>query len=125
MDIRMGCVGEGDNFQLVVDLERVRDALVIGLNAVVEHRGRFLAAPHDEYWQLVKPDLEGEPAIVVASLVDDYDEGGELLDLPADEIAALARHSLQHLGNLLSVLWELDGLQAASPQLIAESRQHP
>jgi hypothetical protein len=87
MDARLGCVGEGDDFRLVVDLVRVRQAVIVALNAATNQHGRFLAVPHDFYWQVLEPNLDREPGTAVASLVDDYDEGCEVVDTPTAKSA--------------------------------------
>lgn len=126
MDDRVGCIGAGDEFRLVVDLERVRDALVVGLDAAVLRYGRFLAVPHDFYWETLEPSLDQEPGNPgVASLVDDYDEGCEILVMDAEDREALAWHSLDHLGGLISVLWDLDDFKQATPEQVRASGQAP
>ena len=120
----MGCVGEGSEFRLIVDLERVRDALVVAVDAAVRRYGRFVAVPHDFYWQAAEPNLDREPGEPgVASLVDDYDEGCGILKMSARDREALAWHSLQHLGGLLTVLWELKDDEEPTPEQIAASGQ--
>jgi hypothetical protein len=123
MDARLGCVGDGDDFRLVVDLVRVRQAIIVALDAAMEQRGRFLAVPHDFYWQVLEPDLNREPGMAVASLVDDCDEGCEVVDTPTEEHPFVTSHALKHLGGLLSVLWDLDGVESASTELVVRSGQ--
>lgn len=126
MESRFGCVGHGETFRVVVDLSRVRDALVVALDAAIHARGRYLAVPHDFYWSVADPlDLDREPLApepAIASLVDDYQEGCAILE-SADEADAAPEHSLEHLGGLLSVLWQSEGVGPATPDDIRASGQ--
>ena len=56
-------------------------------------------------------------------MVDDYDEGCGILGMTADDRATLAGHSLEHLGGLLSVLWQFDDLVTATAVEVRDSGQ--
>jgi hypothetical protein len=47
---------------------------------------------------VLEPDLNREPGMAVASLVDDYDEGCEVVDTPTEDHPFVTSHALKHLG---------------------------
>jgi hypothetical protein len=121
---RLGVVKRGEEFRLVVDLERVRLNVNLAIDEFVKSRGRFITFDQDFYWQ-AEPSLDEHPepgSPLLASLVDDYENGVTWFDEYPTERAEFAPLVLHYLGSLLSVMSELDATSAA-PDDIAASRQ--
>ena len=120
---RLGVVGRGEQFRLVVDLERVRLNVNAAIEELVKHRGRFLAFAHDFYWQ-AEPSMDEHPDpgdLMVASLADDYASVTWFDQFP-DERRDFAPLVLHHLGSLLSVLHDLDPAAASADDVAASGQ---
>jgi hypothetical protein len=83
-----------EQFRLIVDLDAVRAALNAPLDLVQTVHGRWLSFAYDFYWDVLDSELTEratEPAVGLASLVDDYNEGGllhvRLTFLSRDEVS--------------------------------------
>lgn len=124
MDRPLGVLGQGDDFRLIVDLDRVRRNLDLAIEELIRERGRYVRVDQDFYWQ-AEPSMDESPSgdePMVASLVDDYENGVTWFDLYPDERRTFALPVLHHLGSLLSVLQEFDP-QPAAPEDVARSGQ--